>query len=119
MEKSFTTEWICTKCNTVFGSLNPTCCGKEYIEEFSLEKHGERLIGLSNSWISIWEHWKDDPLFAKACSNVYETGNYGASMCMNEFITILRGCRCKEPLPETEKDETEFCSKCHELRHHE
>ena len=81
--------YICTNCNHVFmaGASYARCCGE--IEEFSPEKHGELLVGSSNSWINIWERWKDDPLFDEISSKLSEEGCFGAWAHLNAFIERL------------------------------
>jgi hypothetical protein len=84
-------EYFCLKCNLVFVAGNKTTvcsCGGE-LELFSPEKHGRRLVGLSNSWISVWETWKDNPIFKKVSDEVAANGNYGAATHINRFIRTL------------------------------
>lgn len=85
---SLITEWICMECHTVFGSKSGECCGKQ-AEKFSIEKHGESLIGSSNSWTSVYEKWRNHPLFLDAVREAQENGSYGASTAMNVFIEKL------------------------------
>ena len=89
-EKCLAIQWICTKCYKVFGSKNPVCCGKEYIEEFSLEKHGMILIGLSNAWINVYEKWENDPFFKEVSDELCNDNRWGVSSHMNEFISRLK-----------------------------
>jgi hypothetical protein len=82
-------EYICLKCRRVFqvGASYAKCCGE--VEEFSPEKHGELLIGSSNSWISVWEKWKSNPEFRKISDKLSEEGSYGAATAINSFIEEL------------------------------
>lgn len=80
-------QYICLKCNLVFqaGESYAKCCGK--IEEFSPEKHGDLLVGLSNSWISVWSKWKDNTEFIKVSDEL--EGSFGAATAINVFIEEL------------------------------
>jgi len=81
--------YICMNCNHVFmaGASYAKCCGE--IEEFSPEKHGELLVGLSNSWISVWKKWKDNPLLTEISNQLMDEGCYGAASHLNAFIERL------------------------------
>jgi len=82
-------EYICLNCRKVFraGSNYAKCCGE--IEIFSTQKHGELLTGSSNSWISVWERWKNNPIFLEVSSELSENGSYGAATAINAFIEEL------------------------------
>lgn len=80
-------EYICKNCFTVFQSASPKCCGE--VEEFSPEKHGAWLVGASNSWISVWKKWKDNPIFERVSQELANEGSYGAATCLNVFIERL------------------------------
>lgn len=82
-------EYICLNCRRVFmtGSEYAKCCGE--VELFSLDKHGNSLIGSSNSWISVWKRWKDNPKFLEISYKLNNDGSYGAATAINVFIEEL------------------------------
>jgi hypothetical protein len=82
-------EYFCKHCKRVFHAGNPICCG-EKCEEFSPEKHGRELVGLSNSWICVWKRWKDDPEFCEISDRCINDGHFGAAVQINEFILSLK-----------------------------
>jgi hypothetical protein len=82
-------EWICLKCRTVFMSKEGKHCG-EPSEIFSIDKHGASLVSSSNSWVSIWEMWKNDPVFQEISDELTNEGSYGAATAINEFIRRLK-----------------------------
>jgi hypothetical protein len=84
------TTWICGKCKTVTIALNkPDCCGE--VDVFNLIHHGESLIPFSNSWIGVWEKWKNNPLLKEIGDKLADEGCYGASSALNAFIEELWG----------------------------
>lgn len=88
-------EYICLKCFRVFQTGSPfaKCCGT--VQEFLIEKHGRLLIGMSNSWVDIWEQWKDNPVFRKVSDELSNDGCFGAATHMNAFIKeLLRNISC-------------------------
>ena len=80
-------EYICKKCHTVFSSKSPMCCGE--VEDFSPEKHAASLVSASNTWIQVWEKWKDNPLLRQVSEELASEGCYSAASCLNEFIDRL------------------------------
>jgi len=81
-----TKRYFCKKCNAVFEG-QPKCCGD--VEEFSFEKHGETLLYLSNSWVQVWERWKDNPILKEIFDELCNDGCYGAATHINAFIEKL------------------------------
>jgi hypothetical protein len=81
-------EYICLKCGTVYQGGKGMCCGVSS-ELFSLEKHGAMLVSGSNSWISVWEKWKDHPFFNEISDELCNDGCYGAATHINVFIEKL------------------------------
>lgn len=82
-------EYICLNCFRVFQTAPPyaKCCG--VVEEFSMEKHGRSLVGMSNSWIIVWEKWKDHPSFIVVSDELSNKGCFGAATQVNVFIERL------------------------------
>jgi len=82
-------EYICLNCRTVFmaGAEYAKCCGQ--IEIFSMEKHGQSLIGSSNAWISVWEKWRRNPKFLEISQQLTNDGSYGAATAINFFVEEL------------------------------
>lgn len=83
-------EYFCKTCGTVFqtSSQNPRCC-KGDVEQFSIEKHRDSIISSSNSWVSVWKRWKDNPIFEEISQELSNNGSYGAATHINEFIQRL------------------------------
>jgi hypothetical protein len=81
-------EYICKECLIVFESKIGKHCGLD-AELFSLEKHVRILISSSNSWISVWEKWKDNPFFNEFSYELSSEGCYGAATHINAFIERL------------------------------
>ena len=81
-------QYFCKKCNSVVDGINPDCCGRK-MTVFDLQKHAQFLIGSSNSWISVWQRWKDHPEIEKTAKQVYAQNNYGAAMILNTLINNL------------------------------
>lgn len=91
-------EFICMECKSVFhaGSMFAKCCGKEVgvkLEEFSPEKHGKSLVGLSNSWISIDkrinEKWEKHPIYQEVWRRNMNDGYFGAAGIFIQFVEEL------------------------------
>jgi hypothetical protein len=81
-------EYICPKCGVVFEGGIGKHCGIDS-ELFSLERHGRRLISSSNSWISVWEKWKDNQFLSDVSDDLINDGSYGAATHINVFIERL------------------------------
>lgn len=81
-------KWFCTKCSRVFQVSRPNCCGKVVV--FNLLKHGESLIGLSNSWIAVSSHWEKDPLLDAVTGDCIKDGCYSSAVIFNEFVQKLK-----------------------------
>lgn len=81
-------EWFCTKCNRVFISKSPKCCGGK-LEPYNPIKHSKYIIGKSNTWIDVWETWKDHPLLKEISYKLHDEGCYSAPIILNEFIRKL------------------------------
>lgn len=64
------------------------CCNKQ-VEIFDPCKHGEMLVGASNSWLRIYEKWGEHPAYIQAAEECYEDGYFGAAGIMNIFIQKL------------------------------
>ena len=82
-------EWICNKCGRVYESNLGRCCEVKS-EKFDLCKHGRELISGSNSWISVWEKWKDDPLLAEVSGECIKDGCYSCAAIFNIFVEQLK-----------------------------
>ena len=80
-------ELFCKNCHSVFIGGHGKCCGE--VEKFSPDKHAIFLIGSSNSWISVWNRWKDDPMFEQVSCELINDGCYGAATQLSEFIERL------------------------------
>ena len=81
------TEWICTKCRKVATAKTYNCCGP--VEVFDPVLHGRLLISPSNSWISVWEAWRDHPALMEVSRRLDEDGCYSAARTINKFIENL------------------------------
>ena len=77
-------EWICLECNRVFYAKEPKCCG--IIDRFDPIQHAQRLVGQSNSWIQVWERWKDNEKLKEVSRELNNDGVNGAASHLNEFI---------------------------------
>jgi hypothetical protein len=82
-------EWICLECSRVFYANESfaKCCGK--IEKFDPVKHAQKLVGLSNSWIQVWDRWKDDKRLQGISQELNNDGINGAAHHLNAFIESL------------------------------
>jgi hypothetical protein len=87
LEVTIEHEWICTQCHKVVIARSYTCCG--VVEEFSSERHGSLLVGLSNSWINVWKRWESYPLLREVSSSLASEGCYSASAVLSAFISRL------------------------------
>jgi hypothetical protein len=78
----------CTVCRQVFMGSSNICCDKE-VEIFDPCKHGERLVSSSNSWIAVYNKWKDHPIFDHVAEECHENKCASAPTIMNKFIQTL------------------------------
>lgn len=80
-------DWFCTKCHRVISTKELKCCGM--CVEFDPIKHSIFLIPGSNAWVSVWEGWKNNPLFKKISEQCIEDGCYSSAIIFNIFIDEL------------------------------
>ena len=78
----------CTVCRNVFMGAKNICCDK-VVEIFDPCKHGELLVGPSNSWLIVYKKWKDHPIFNHVSEECHENNCASAPTIMNKFIQTL------------------------------
>lgn len=80
-------EYICLSCKKVFYQQEPKCCGP--IELFEPAKHGNLLVGNSNSWIDIVKTWNGHHSLEKVSQKLINDGCYGFSTHINVWLEEL------------------------------